>query len=187
MSAVPVKGQSTAGLSTTFGIGATWKIGDGPFSIRGEVRGRSSDGFDPLSRSTGTMTDTIATLGFQYDFANRSPATSLISGDGGWYIGGDVAFTVEDKDRVTSSGLGPQFRVGKRLSDSLDVEALLGFSQLDGYSDAVSSFPDQSILDLSFNVLAYPNRDLRVAPYFLMGIGYMGTEFKPGDSESEIS
>jgi len=188
LNAVPVSGQSTSDLSTTFGIGANWQLGDGPYSIRAEVRARSSKGTVPFTGVESTMTDTVATLGFQYNFADRSsPSLMRAGGDGGWYIGGDVAFTIEDKDRVTSSGIGPQFRAGKRLSDSFDVEAILGFAKLDGYSDATSSFPDQTILDLSFNLLAYPNRDLRVAPYFLIGLGYMGTEYKPGSSESDVS
>ena len=188
LNAVPVSGQNTSDVSATYGIGANWQIGGGPYSIRGEVRMRSSQGTEPVFGLESTMTDTVATLGFQYNFADRSP-TSLMSagGDGGWYIGGDVAFTVEDKDRVTSSAVGPQFRAGKRLSDSLDLEALLGFASLDGYSSTTESYPDQSILELGVNLLAYPNRDLRVAPYFLIGIGYLGTEYKPGSSESDVS
>lgn len=180
----PGRVDTDANLSNTFGIGANYRFGDGPWSIRAEYRTRSADGTRASSGSTGSLTDNLFTVGLRYDFAD---APVGIGGDGGWYIGGDAVFTDEDEDRVTDDGIGLQLRAGKRLTESFDVEALLGFTSLDGYSDSTSSFPDQSLLDLSVNLLAYPNRDMRVAPYFLVGVGYLGTEYKPGDSESEVS
>lgn len=177
-------GGANAEVSSTFGIGANYRIGDGPFSLRAEYRTRSAEGTRASNGSDGNLTDNLFTLGVRYDFAD-APVGML--GDGGWYLGGDIAFTDEDEDRVTDDGIGGQFRVGKRVTDSLDVEALLGSVSLSGYSDATSSFPDQSILDIGVNLLAYPNRDMRVAPYFLIGVGYLNTEFKPGDSENEIA
>ena len=177
-------GNSDASFASSLGAGFNWRLGDGPYSIRGEIRVRSADGTRASNGTEGSLTDNLYSLGFQYDFSGRSVG---MMGDGGWYIGGDVAFADDDEDRVTSDTVGFQLRGGKRISEFLDLEALLGFQSFDGYSDANQSFPDQTALDLSFNLLAYPNRDMRVAPYFLFGFGYLGTEFKPGDSESELS
>lgn len=177
-------GASDASFSATLGAGVNWRLGDSPYSIRAEYRMRSADGTRATNGTDGNLTDNLFSLGLRYDFAD---APVGIRGDGGWYIGGDIAFTDEDGDRVTSDAIGPQIRVGKRLTESLDVEALLGFASLDGYSDMTSSYPDQSILDFGVNVLVYPNRDMRVAPYLLAGLGYLNTEFKPGSGESGMS
>ena len=96
-------------------------------------------------------------------------------GDKG-YVVPSLVYTDDDPDRVSDDGLnGFQVTFGRQIADHFDVEGLVGYSSVSGYSDSSISVPDTRIFDISANLLWYPNRDWRVTPYLLLGAGYLNS------------
>jgi len=105
-----------------------------------------------------------------------------------WYMAPAIVYTDDDGDRnIDDSVAGGQIAVGREMTEHLSVEGLFGYSDINGYSSASESFPGQKHLDISANLLVFTNRDQSFAPYFLLGIGYLGTDFENGDEENRPS
>ncbi len=101
--------------------------------------------------------------------------------DKDWYIAPMAVYTDDDGDRnIDDSVAGGQLSIGRAVSEHVSLEGALGYSDLNG-------FPGQKHLDVSFNMLAFPNRDRAFAPYFLAGIGYLGTELEGAGDENRAS
>ncbi len=99
--------------------------------------------------------------------------------DNEWYVSGSAIFFNDDPYRAISEGFaGAQFNGGRNLTEHLSLEGTLGYVSLssDGCFNPGDCFPDQDQLDFSANLLAYFNRDSVVAPYLLVGVGYLSVD-----------
>ena len=102
-----------------------------------------------------------------------------------WYVAPAIVHTDDDDDRaIADSVAGVQITFGRDMTEHLAFEGLLGYSRIEGYVDPSESYPDQNHLDISANLLAYPNRDWVFTPYLLFGIGYLGADLDPGGSDN---
>ncbi len=98
-----------------------------------------------------------------------------------WYVAPSIVFTDDDPYRVLDDEVaGLQVTVGRNLTDYLTVEGLLGYSDIKGYCEPGNCYPDQQILDISANLLAFYDRDAVFAPYALIGVGYQSADADEG-------
>jgi OOP family OmpA-OmpF porin len=97
---------------------------------------------------------------------------------GDWYVSGSIVYNNDDPYRaIDDSVSGVQFAAGRNMTERLSLEGMLGYSSISAETCApFDCFPDQKHLDLSANLLATFNRDSTFAPYFLVGIGYLGVD-----------
>jgi OOP family OmpA-OmpF porin len=115
------------------------------------------------------------------------PAAAIAEADS-WYVAPAIVHTDDDGARFIDDGVaGAQVSVGRGLSDHLSIEGLLGYSDISGWEEPGLSIPDQSHLDISLNVLAFPNRELSFSPYVLAGVGYLGVGYSTGGNENRPS
>lgn len=95
-----------------------------------------------------------------------------------WYIAPAIVYTDDDGDRnIDDSVAGGQINVGRGVTEHISLEGAFGYSDIDG-------FPGQKHLDISVNMLAFGNRDATFAPYFLVGIGYLGAKIEGAGDEN---
>ena len=86
-----------------------------------------------------------------------------------------------DPYRVLDEGLaGAQVTVGRNLTQYLSLEGLLGYSDIKAWCVPGDCYPDQKHLEFSANLLTFFNRDATFAPYFLLGVGYLGVDADEG-------
>ncbi len=86
-----------------------------------------------------------------------------------WTMTLAAVYTDDDSDRkLDDSVAGAQFSIGRAITEHTSVEALLGYSDING-------FPGQQHLELSANALFFADRDANFAPFLLAGVGYLGT------------
>ena len=105
-----------------------------------------------------------------------------------WYIAPSIAYVDDDPDRAVADAIaGIQFAAGYNWTDHISVEGMFGYNQWDGYSDANGSFPDQSVFDLSANMLVYADRDWTVAPYLLLGVGYLAVNLDSAGNDNNFA
>ena len=99
-----------------------------------------------------------------------------------WYVSGSLIYNNDDADRAIDDSLsGIQFNAGKNLTEHLSLEGMLGYSDMSAeLCEPDDCFPDQQHLDLSANLLAYFDRTRPIAPYALVGVGYLGVKAEDG-------
>jgi len=105
-------------------------------------------------------------------------ATAALGQSGDWTVSGSIIFNDDDPYRaIDDSVSGVQFTGGRNMTEHLSLEGLLGYSSISAEPCApFDCFPAQKHLDLSANLLAYIDRDSTFAPYFLVGVGYLGVD-----------
>lgn len=64
-------GGSDSGVSTTIGVGFDWRLGSGKYSIRTEVRSRTTDGTLAVAGTEGSLSDIVATVGLKIRFGQK--------------------------------------------------------------------------------------------------------------------
>ncbi len=117
-----------------------------------------------------------------------SCAAAAQAQSGDWYIGGSIAYVDDDPDRAVADDIvGVQFNVGRIMTEHLDLEGMLGYNDWEGYVDQNVSFPDQSVFDLSVNLLVHANRDWAFSPYLLVGVGYLPVNLKNAGNDNNLS
>ncbi len=176
---------------TSFGMGFDWRIGEGDWSIRSELRARTA--LDSTSHRFGDerdLVDMLFTIGVKNNFG--APSSRTGSGTGGlpddWYAAGSVVYFDDDPDRALDAGFGgAQFHVGRDLNEYLSLEGTFGYYSLSGFTDPAESYSDQRHVDVGANLLYYPWREWTVSPYVLLGLGYLTADLNPGTSDSGIS
>ena len=100
---------------------------------------------------------------------------------GDWYVAPSIVWADDDADRAIDDSLaGIQVVAGREWGNNFAVEGLLGYADINAYCDPVDCYPDQKHLDVSANLLAFYNRHSRIAPYLLVGVGYLGVENEKG-------
>lgn len=105
-------------------------------------------------------------------------ATTAYGQNSDWYIAPSIAYSDDDGDRnIDDSVAGGQINAGRGVTEHISLEGALGYSDIDG-------FPGQKHLDISVNMLAFGNRDATFAPYFLVGIGYLGAKIEGAGDEN---
>lgn len=108
-------------------------------------------------------------------------ATVAVAETGDWYGAAQVVYTDDDGDRkIDDSVAGGQLHLGRELSENFALEGMLGYSDIEG-------FPGQEHLDIGLNVLGYIAPEHTVSPYFIAGLGYLGTETTNGIEENRPS
>ena len=101
---------------------------------------------------------------------------------GDWYVTPSVVHTDDDSDRnIDDSVGGGQISVGRAITNNLAIEGLVGYSYIPSTNGGASA---QKHLEAGFNMLLLMNGDGAFSPYFLAGLGYLGTEFKSGGEEN---
>ena len=99
--------------------------------------------------------------------------------EGDWYVAPMVTYYDDDGDRnIDDSLAGGQITVGRQMTDHLAFEGLLSYLDISGYRDINVFSLGQKHLELSANMLAFPNRDWTFAPYFLVGVGYVSADIE---------
>ena len=107
---------------------------------------------------------------------------------GNWYAAPGIVHTDDDGARSIDDGVaGAQVSIGRGISEHFSIEGLLGYSDISGWDDGGLPVPDQSHLDISLNLLAFPNRNLSFSPYLLAGVGYLGVGYSTGGNENRPS
>jgi OOP family OmpA-OmpF porin len=100
---------------------------------------------------------------------------------GDWYVAPSIAYVDDDPDRAVADAVaGFQVSGGRHLTEHLSFEGLLGYNSWDGFVNANEEHPDQGVLDLSANLLAFLDRNKMFSPYVLVGIGYQFTSIDKG-------
>ncbi len=109
--------------------------------------------------------------------------------EGDWYIAPSFIYADDDPDRaVTDAFAGLSFTLGRNMTEHLSLEGMLGYNDWDSWlSPPTARYPDQFAIDLSANLLYFPNRKMTFAPYLLAGIGYLGVDRTPGSPENNPS
>ena len=108
-------------------------------------------------------------------------ATTAQAQNDDWYLAVSGVYTDDDTARrIDDAAGGGQLNLGRAVSEHISLEGILGYSDIDG-------FPGQKHLDAGLNLLAFSNRDSGFSPYFLAGLGYLGTEFENGGEENRPS
>lgn len=108
-------------------------------------------------------------------------ATTAYGQKSDWYVAAMVVYANDDGDRnIDDSFAGGQLSVGRAVTEHVSIEGSLGYSDIDG-------FPGQKHLDISVNGLAFIDRDATFSPYFLAGIGYLGTKIDGAGEENRPS
>jgi OOP family OmpA-OmpF porin len=98
-----------------------------------------------------------------------------------WYVAPSLAYVDDDPDRAVADAVaGFQISVGRNITEHMSFEGLLGYNKWDGFVNLNENHPDQAVLDLSANLLAFLDRDKAFAPYVLIGIGYQATSIDRG-------
>ena len=108
--------------------------------------------------------------------------TTAHADTGDWYVTPAIVYTDDDDDRNVDDVLGGgQLSFGKALTDHFSLEGLIGYSDIPSTG---GGSPGQKHLEASVNALAILKRDTAFSPYFLAGVGYLGTEFENGGEEN---
>jgi len=107
-----------------------------------------------------------------------SPFSESTAEVGDWYLAAMAVYTDDDEDRnLDDSVAGGQLNLGRQMSERVAMEALLGYSDIDG-------FPGQEHLEAGLNVLVHAAPSGAFSPYLLLGVGYLGTETTTGSEEN---
>jgi OOP family OmpA-OmpF porin len=104
-------------------------------------------------------------------FASESRAQSQ-----DWYLAPLITYYDDEDDRKIDDGLaGGQIAFGRPLTEHLSAEVMLGYLNMSGWPSNRGTLASlgQTHVELGGSLLAYPNRDWTVAPYFLVGAGYL--------------
>jgi len=108
-------------------------------------------------------------------------ATAAYGQNNDWYIAPAAVYTDDDGDRgIDDSVAGAQVSLGRAITEHISLEGLIGYSDIDG-------FPPQKHLELGVNALAFIDRNSTFAPYFLAGIGYLGTDIDTVGDENRAT
>ena len=95
-----------------------------------------------------------------------------------WTMTLAAVYTDDDGARnLDDSVAGAQLSIGGAITENTSVEALLGYSDIDG-------FPGQQHLELGANLLVFIDRESTFAPYLLAGVGYLRTSTDNAGEES---
>jgi len=183
-------GGSDGSKLTTFGVGFDWRIGDGNWSIRSELRARTA--LDSTShrfvQQERDLTDMLFTIGVKNSFGAPSYSAGGSGSMSDWYASGSIVFFDDDPDRALDAGLsGAQFQIGRDYNDYISLEGTFGYYSIKGFTHPLESYSDQRHIDVGANLLYYPWRDWTVSPYVLVGLGYLTADLNPGTSDSGIT
>jgi OOP family OmpA-OmpF porin len=118
-----------------------------------------------------------------------SSAAAVQAQSGEWRVAASVVYADDDPDRAVEADIaGLQFNLGRDMTEHLSLEGMLGYNDWKSWlNPATTVYPDQFAIDLSANLLYFPNRDMTFAPYLLVGVGYLGVDLSPGGSENNPS
>jgi len=107
-----------------------------------------------------------------------SPFSESTAEVGDWHLAAMAVYTDDDADRkIDDSVAGGQLNLGRQMSERIAMEAVLGYSDIDG-------FPGQTHLEIGLNVLVHAAPRSAFSPYLLMGVGHLGTETTTGSEEN---
>jgi len=105
-------------------------------------------------------------------------ASTALAQSQDWYVAPSITYFDDDGDRKIDDSLaGGQVAFGRTLSEHLSAEVIIGYLDISGWPDTRGTLASlgQKHLELGADLLAYPNRNWVVAPYFLVGAGYLST------------
>ena len=98
-----------------------------------------------------------------------------------WNFGGSIIYFDDDGERnLDDMVAGIQLHAGYDWTPNFTFEALLGYSSIDGWEGGGLQVADERHAELSFNLLAFYDRDAVFAPYALLGVGYLETGYRGG-------
>jgi OOP family OmpA-OmpF porin len=98
-----------------------------------------------------------------------------------WNVGGSIVYFDDDGERNLNDSLaGVQFTAGYDWTPNFTIEALLGYSSIDGWEGGGLKVADERHFDLSLNLLAFYDRYAAFAPYALLGVGYLDVAYDGG-------
>jgi opacity protein-like surface antigen len=183
-------GGTDSSTLSSFGVGFDWRIGEGDWSIRSELRARTA--LDSTSHrfpnEERDLTDMLFTIGVKNNFGAPSYSSGSSSSMDNWYASGSIVYFDDDPDRALDAGLaGAQFHMGRDINEWFALEGTFGYYSLSGFTHPNESYSDQRHIDVGVNALYYPWRDWTVSPYVLLGLGYLTQDLNPGTSESGIT
>ncbi len=92
---------------------------------------------------------------------------------GQWYFSPNLSYVIADSDRAADNDFGLQLGFGRALSKSWNIELSGVMDTLDLESGA----GEYKQRGLQLDGLYFINRDLKVDPYFVFGVGGMKTSF----------
>ena len=151
-----VPGGTDSSTVTSFGVGMDWRLGEGDWSIRSEVRARTA--LDSTShrfpREERDLTDLLFTIGATKNFGAPSSSGGGSGWMGDWYAAGSIVYFDDDPDRALDAGLsGAQFHIGRDLNDWLSLEGTFGYYSISGFTFPTESYADQRHVDVGANLL----------------------------------
>jgi len=98
-----------------------------------------------------------------------------------WTMTLAAVYTDDDGARnIDDSVAGAQLSIGRAITENTSFEALLGYSDING-------FPGQQHLELGANLLVFIDRESTFAPYLLAGVGYLGTSIDNAGEENRAT
>jgi OOP family OmpA-OmpF porin len=94
-----------------------------------------------------------------------------------WYVAPSITYYDDDGDRKLNDSLaGGQITFGRTLTEHLSAEAVFGYLDISGWRPPGLASLGQKHLELGADLLVFPNRNWTVAPYFLVGAGYLSVD-----------
>lgn len=95
---------------------------------------------------------------------------------GQWYFSPLGSVIAEDEDRLGDIGYGFQLGVGRMLTEHFAVELNANGGRIEGFNET-------GLLGSSFDMLAVGNVDGTVAPYALVGVGWLRSQIDEAPSQ----